>query len=106
MLSTILSSTSRLGIIILILGINGCANVQRPNSWLCGVNGVAGKLRCYNLRDDYTNEGTLKPDVKPLEHPLKSIKELNGWVCMDPNSLEKMKVYMGDLRDYAREHCK
>lgn len=96
---------STLSLVISSLIFCGCAAVTRPDAWVCGVNAKSSKLRCYNLKEDYTSDGELKPGSKPEEYPLKSISELNAWVCMDPASLEKLKVYMGDLRNYAKNHC-
>jgi hypothetical protein len=94
---------------LLILGMFlpflGCASIERPDSWVCGVNAKSEKLRCYNLKSDYSDQGTLKPEAKPMIYPLKSVSDLNGWVCIDPKSLEKLKVYLGDLRDYSANHC-
>lgn len=91
--------------LIILLSLVSCSHVQRPDSWICGVNAKGMKLRCYNIKSDYSDEGVLKPEAKPTEFPLKSLNDLNAWVCMDPASLEKFKVYMGDLRDYAKLHC-
>lgn len=91
---------------IFSLTLINCASVPRPDAWICGVNATGMKLRCYNTKFDYSDDGTLKPEAKPTEYPLKSVNDLNAWVCMDPLSLGKFKVYLGDLRDFAREHCR
>lgn len=96
---------TRLMTLLSISSLLACAHVDRPDAMICGVNARGMKLRCYNLKADYSDEGTLRPDATPKEFPLKSLNDLNAWVCMDPLSLEKFKVYMGDLRDYARDHC-
>lgn len=106
MIRSSIFSLRKLGIYLLVLGMTACAQVQRPDAWVCGVNARGMKLRCYNIKADYSDEGTLKPDAKPTEFALKSLNDLNAWVCMDPLSLEKFKVYMGDLRDYAKENCR
>ncbi|CAK0739639.1 hypothetical protein CCP2SC5_1020022 [Azospirillaceae bacterium] len=85
--------------------LSACSHVQRPDSWICGVNAKGMKLRCYNVKDDYTDDGTLKPDAKPTEHQIHSLSDMNAWVCMDPTSLGKFKTYLADLRDYAKDHC-
>lgn len=95
----------RLMTALVTFSLLACSSIQRPDSWICGVNAKGMKLRCYNLKSDYDQNGSLNPGAKPQEYPLKSINDLNAWVCMDPASLEKMKIYMGDLRDYAKAHC-
>lgn len=93
-----------LGILILVLGI-GCAGVQRPDAWICGVNARASKLRCYNIKHDYTSEGVLKSDATPDIRPVDGLMALNGGIYFSPKDFEKLKVWLADMRKYAQEHC-
>lgn len=104
-LSMIVSNTFRVIVVLAVFFLSACATVERPDSWICGVNAKAKKLRCYNLKEHYDSEGNQLPSAKPQEFVLNGITDLNAWVCMDPESLKNMKTYMADLRDYAKAHC-
>ena len=95
----------------LLIGISGCAGVPRPNTMAYGVNGAAKQLEGYNIRDDYDENGVRKPGavlkIKPLPHGLL---DLNGAVCFLPPSpsdegTKGLKKWIGDARDWTREHC-
>ena len=60
----------------------------------------------YNMLRDYDSEGNLKPDAKPVVIPLSSLKDLRKWYGTDPTGMKNLKVYLKDVRNYAKEHCK
>jgi DNA replication protein DnaD len=63
------------------------------------------KLRCYNIKLDFDNNGARKPDAKAKDIPFTSVHDLNGGVYISPPDLEKIKVWLSDSRDWARNHC-
>jgi uncharacterized protein YigE (DUF2233 family) len=95
----------RLMILLSIFSLVGCANVQRPDADVCGVNAKTSKLRCYNIKNNYTNDGTLKDGATPTVKPIANLMSLNGGIYFSPADFEKLKVWLQDMRDYAKEHC-
>lgn len=94
--------------IAVAFALSGCGTIiQRPDSWVCGVNAAAkpAKLRCYNLKSDYNDDGTRRPDAKPYEIFISELKDLQGWTCVDPKSLENLKVFIADMRDEIQRRC-
>lgn len=75
----------------------GCQTIQRPDTYLYGVNAKASKLRGYNLKTDYDANGNRLTNAKPHEIHLKGLIDLNGWTCTDPKGLEHLIVYKDEL---------
>lgn len=119
-------STMNFLICSLLLCGCGCASVQRPDSYAWGVNGSASRLEGLNLKKDYDDNGNVKPNAKKqfvnLPHGLT---DLNGAILFmppkwcDPNDHTKglcddlkdegifgVKAYLGDVRDWMKNHCK
>jgi hypothetical protein len=69
------------------------------------VNAKKSALRCYNVRNDYTNEGILKNDAVPDIRPVQGLMSLNGGIYFSPQDFEKLKIWLADMRKYAQEHC-
>jgi hypothetical protein len=67
-----------------------CASVPRPNSDHCTVNVPALHQTCWNLSDDYTDDGRLKPGAVPHFKPCPSDK----WPCRDPATKYKDEAAM------------
>lgn len=80
-----------------------CSKVKRPDSYICGINLKSAEFRCYNILNDFNDDGTMKTDAKPKVEPLVL---QNAAVYMTPQDFEKVKVWMQDLRDFSKEHCK
>jgi hypothetical protein len=94
-----------------IFSLVGCASEQRPNSYACGVNGAKARLECFNIKTDYDDNGVRKPDAQALIVPLPAgLLNLNGAICFLPpkghdEGIRGLKRWLGDVRDYAKEHC-
>jgi hypothetical protein len=93
-------------LLLVISSLVGCAGVQRPDANICGINAVSSNLRCYNIKNDYSNDGTLDPKAKPVIIPLSGLNDLNAGLYFSPLDLEKLKVWIGDMRNWAKAHCK
>lgn len=102
---------TRLLILLLTVSSIGCG-VPRPNSDVCTVNAEHKNRKCYNLRDDYDEEGHLKPDATPEYRPNATIEELNKATLIDSpyseqepnphhfeNGLARLKAYIKKLRE-------
>lgn len=86
-----------------------CA-VQRPNTDLCTVNAPAGHRKCYNMADDYTDKGRLKPGATPVYRSNKTIADLNKFLVVDSptgtiDGQENLKVYLNELREEGEKRC-
>lgn len=98
-----------LTMLLAICSLAGCAGApERPNTNLYQINvaGSQAEARGYNMHDDYDSDGALKSSAKPKTVELESLKSLRGWYCTDQQGLKNLKVYLGELRSYAKEHCK
>lgn len=98
-----------------LLALSACMSVERPDAYAWGVNGPKQRLEGFNIKHDYDSNGVRLPGaqmtVKPLANGLNS---LNGAICFLPpkansqpydEGIKGMKVWLGDLRDWAKEHC-
>jgi hypothetical protein len=92
-------------IILVLMLLSGCATVKRPDALICGVNAKGMKLRCYNIKLDFNDDGTRKPGAIPSDIKIKSVHDLNGGIYFSPGDFEKLKVWLSDMREYAKEHC-
>lgn len=89
----------RLAILLTICSlVVGCA-VPRPKANICILNAKDRELICYNLHDDYDKDGKIKEDAKPLIIPIESLMELDKYTCTDPESFQKIKVWLRRLKD-------
>lgn len=79
--------------------IFGCSQIPRPDTTLCVVNAPAQQMKCYNLKTDYNDDGSLKPDAKPKYWPVVSIEDVNKHICTDPDSFGNLKAYIKLLRE-------
>jgi len=84
---------------------SSCSKVKRPDAYICGINSKSVELRCYNILKDFSDDGTMKPDAKPMIQPISGLDQLNAGVFMFPKEFEKVKVWLQDLRDYSNQHC-
>jgi hypothetical protein len=92
----------------------GCASVQRPNSFIWGVNGSASRLEGYNIKTDYDENGVRRPGAKPVLRSLNGLRDLNGALLILPaktndplkdEGTRGVKRWFQDMRDYSKEHC-
>lgn len=104
--STICSNIFKSALVAIAFSLVGCAGVQRPDAMVCGINAKAMKLRCYNIKDDFTEEGVLKDGAVAKEPIFSSIQDLNGGIYFSPKDFEKIKVWLSDMRDWSKDHCR
>lgn len=92
-----------------ILLVSGCAaGPARPdtNLYQIIVSSEGNEAFGYNMLRDYDNDGVLRPGAQPTVIPLGDIKDLKGWYCTDEKGFKRLKVYLGNVRNYAKEHCR
>lgn len=97
---------TRLMISLIVFSLVGCASVKRPDALVCGVNAKGMKLRCYNIKTDFNDDGTRKADAQAKEIKISSIQDLNAGIYFSPKDFEKIKVWLADMRDWSESHCK
>lgn len=71
-----------------------CASIERPNTNLCIVNAQSNQLRCYNMKNDYTDKGVLKLDAEPHFKVISGVEDLHKHLCLDPDSTANLKAYL------------
>lgn len=109
--STTNSNTYSWAAVFFSLLLVGCAGVERPDTFAWGVNGAVPQLEGYNIKRDYDNNGVRKPDARKTIKPLPfGIRSLNGAICfLPPNPGDEgtrgLKKWLGDSRDWMKEHC-
>lgn len=86
----------------LLLLLAGCAT-SRPDTDLCGINALAGHKKCYNLKNDYDEEGNLKHSATPKIIPINSINDLNKNICTDPQGFENLNIYLQQAKQAYKE---
>lgn len=95
----------RLPILLLTAFSVGCG-IAKPNTNLCIVNARGETRKCYNLHDDYDDEGRLKAGAKPKYFETKTVMDLDKNACTDPDGLAELKAYIKKLRVAFEEECK
>lgn len=93
------------------IALVGCA-MGRPDVEVCIVNAPNSVRKCYNLRDDYDDQGRLKPGARPKYHPNVVIGDLNKALLVDsphdaqnpnPNHFEdgaaRLKAWIQRMRE-------
>lgn len=97
----ILGAFSVLLALEIMLG-SACGEPPRPNADGCIANVPALHLKCYNIHDDYDDNGQLKPDVKPHFVEFKSRDEmldfLNKSTVFQPDAWALVKAWIRKLR--------
>lgn len=79
---------------------------KRPDTNILGINAVGHKARGHNMLKDYDSDGNLKPGAQSIEVPINSLSDLQGWTCTDPQGLRNLKVFLKEVRTYAKDKCK
>lgn len=83
----------------------GCANIERPDTNILGVNEPGLQLYGYNLKKDYDNTGKRKATAKPTIVQFQSRDEmavgLNKYMCTDPDGFARLKAYIQKVRKYC-----
>lgn len=94
-----------IALLTMSLSISSCSSVQRPDAYICGINAPGLKLRCYNIKSDFDENGVMHPNAQPKTVHIEGLSSLNGGVYFSPGDLEKLKVWLGDLRNWSKNHC-
>ena len=79
---------------------SGCG-IPRPDSDLCVVNAPAKHQKCFNLKTDYSDAGTLLPGSVAKFKTANVVDDLNKNICTDPVSWARIKAYIVKLK----QHC-
>lgn len=98
-------------LILLSIISSGCG-VKRPNIEACIVNSELAQRKCYNIHDDYDDDGNLLATAKPKFHPNVTVADLNKAFVIDspydadnPNEhhfedgLAQLKAWIRELKD-------
>lgn len=83
-----------------------CAKITRPDMDLCVVNAPGKKLTCYNFKEDFGDDGQIKPSAKPHFKPAPDIASINKHVAIDPEGFGKLKAYVKLLREEYEKGCR
>ena len=92
--------------LLFLFTLVGCTTVKRPEALICGINAKSQVLRCYNLKIDYDETGTMKPDAKPTIKPIASFMDLNAGIYVSPKDFKEIKKWIGELRNYYDKECR
>lgn len=89
---------------------SGCgAVVSRPDADICGINYAPDKpahLSCYNIRDDFNDDGTLKSTAHAHSKPILKPQSLNAGTYVSKEDWPKFQVWLQDSRDWVTNHCR
>lgn len=82
--------------------LSACA-VKRPDIEVCVVNGPGEIRKCYNLRDQYDDQGNLKPGAKPIYRENHTVMDLNKAFLVDSKTgfedgLAGLKAWIQELK--------
>lgn len=88
----------RLTLLLVVCSSVACS-IPLPDTTLCVVNAPNKQAKCYNLKTDYNDDGTIKADAKPTYMPASVIEDLNKDICTDPDSFANLKAYIKTMRE-------
>jgi hypothetical protein len=88
------------------LSLASCAQIKRPDADICVLNAPGAKLTCYNLKDDYDDDGNIKPGAKPHFLPAPTLESINKSIVMSPAHFSLLKAYVKKLREEYENGCK
>ncbi len=102
--------------LLMVFSLVGCAS--GPDVDVCVVNAPAKNRKCYNLKTDYNEDGSLKKTAVPKYRPNLTIDDLNKAMVIDsphedpvkePGHFEigiaRLKAYIQTLR-FELEECR
>lgn len=105
---------STLLLILLSIAGNGCSPL--PDVDVCIVNAPNQNRKCYNLKNDYNSDGTLRADAKPVYRSNVTVLDLNKALVIDsphdeshPNpvhfedGIARLKAWIKKLREEQTE---
>jgi len=84
--------------LLLIIFSCACAHIERPDAEMCVVNAPAEHVKCYNLKHDYSQSGSLKRDASPSYKKARSVHDLNKGVWMSNADWAEVKAWISELR--------
>lgn len=100
---------------LLIAGSLAGCGVPRPDADLCIVNAPNLNRKCYNLKRDYDDDGSLKPGAVPTYRANATVQDLNKALLIDspfdaehPNpthfedGIARMKAWVKELREASQ----
>lgn len=76
----------------------GCG-VERPDTTISIINAGAFEMAGFNLKEDYNEDGSLKPGVKPRVRQISSLVDVDKHACTDPVGLANLKAYIKKVRE-------
>lgn len=90
--------------LLVACSLYSCA-VERPDVQLCIVNAPSAARKCYNMKTDYNDDGTLKAGAQPVYKQNRDVTELNKAMVVDSatgfeDGLAKLKSYIKKLREH------
>jgi len=88
----------RLILFLMIFSLAACGGVTRPDAPICVANAPAKHSKCYNLKDDYRDDGTRKGDAKPFYYKLETIYDINKMVFTTPEGFGEIKKSLAATR--------
>jgi len=86
--------------LLVAFSLCGCAGVPRPDAYINGFNAKSQpmKIRGYNIRKDFNDDGSRKKNATPREIVVESCQDLNGYMMQSPADFEKSLVYLKQMR--------
>lgn len=89
----------------LVFSLAACG-IPRPDADLCIVNAPNKNRKCYNLKRDYRDDGTLRPGAIPTYRPNPTVEELNKSLIIDSadgpeEGIARVKAWIKKLREAA-----
>jgi hypothetical protein len=62
-------------------------------------------LHCFNVLNDYDDQGVLKPGVKAHDKLIGAPQSMNAGKYISKEDWPKFQTWLQDSRDWAKEHC-
>lgn len=95
-----------IGISLTAFSLVGCAGIARPKGFLCVAHladpnhGIPHSYNhCFDLEQDFDDDGKLKPTAKGQKLPLIMDKHVN----MDPKSFSSLNAYLQKIRERYKQ---
>lgn len=90
-------------LMISLVVFSSCQSVPPPVADLCGINAFKKSKRCYQTHEDYDENGKLKHGAQPTTVLINGLQDLNGHICVDPDSFAEIKIFVDRMREKLKQ---
>jgi len=86
-----------------ISSLAACGGIDRPDAAMCVANAPGKHSKCYNLKNDFHDDGKRKADAKAFYYRLETVQDVNKMVFTTPDGFGEIKKTLAATRRYIAQ---